>query len=194
MRPCPSRLLSFPTQEFDVIRCVGSTFHFSFAAQAQSVVRIDGFMLCGDTYLCKKLTIPQLCKWLDACGACESCHCCRLVGSSPGRKWLPVGWSSPSHANRAEHIAALRAWCCARVDETPVPPPGLAGMRRPGPPTTTSMTVGIPYCYFYLTGDLTADLPCGRFCWQRLMSTITDHGGDVLRLAGDALIVAFTGK
>lgn len=26
------------------------------------------------------------------------------------------------------------------------------------------------------------------------MSTITDHGGDVLRLAGDALIVAFTGK
>lgn len=24
------------------------------------------------------------------------------------------------------------------------------------------------------------------------MSTITDHGGDVLRLAGDALIVAFT--
>jgi len=26
------------------------------------------------------------------------------------------------------------------------------------------------------------------------MSTITDHGGDVLRLAGDALIVAFTGR
>lgn len=29
---------------------------------------------------------------------------------------------------------------------------------------------------------------------QLLMSTITDHGGDVLRLAGDALIVAFTGR
>eukprot|EP00752_Nemacystus_decipiens_P004955 g4508.t1 len=28
--------------------------------------------------------------------------------------------------------------------------------------------------------------------FQRLISTITDHGGDVLRLAGDALIVAFT--
>lgn len=25
------------------------------------------------------------------------------------------------------------------------------------------------------------------------MATITDHGGDVLRLAGDALIVTFTG-
>lgn len=33
-----------------------------------------------------------------------------------------------------------------------------------------------------------------RFARQRLMSTITDHGGDVLRLAGDALIVAFTGE
>lgn len=29
---------------------------------------------------------------------------------------------------------------------------------------------------------------------QLLMSTITDHGGDVLRLAGDALIVVFAGK
>lgn len=28
---------------------------------------------------------------------------------------------------------------------------------------------------------------------QLLITTITDHGGDVLRLAGDALIVAFTG-
>ncbi|CAM9471421.1 unnamed protein product, partial [Sphacelaria rigidula] len=30
--------------------------------------------------------------------------------------------------------------------------------------------------------------------FNQLMTTITDHGGDILRLAGDALIVAFTGE
>lgn len=93
----------------------------------------------------------------------------------------PLGLKARFHS----HIVLTRSSISTELFSDPTSPESLRSFSLPVfsfAPSLLSPTI---------SPALFGHVPPGQ---KRLMSTITDHGGDVLRLAGDALIVAFTGK